>query len=439
MQLRDYQTDTLNAVRKSYRDGHKRPCIVAPCGYGKTVLAAQMAAGATAKGNRVLFLVHRQELVDQTVKTFLAAGVDMSLCNIGMVQTVTRRIGQIPEPQLIITDENHHAKAASYRRIYDAYPNAKCVGITATPQRLDGSGLADVNDDLVVGAGAKWLIANSYLAPYDYYAPAVADLTGLKSSRGEYIVSDIEQRMIKRAVFGDVIANYRKLAGDRQAICYCASIRHSEVMAQEFNAAGIPSAHIDGDTPTAERAETIEQFRQGSIKILCNVDLISEGFDVPDCACSILLRPTKSLTLHIQQSMRCMRYKDGKRAVIIDHVGNYARHGLPDDERSWTLEGKRKKTGTREASQIAVRQCPECYYVHPIAEKHCPQCGYVYSVKDRTPEEIKEARLEKITSIVIQYDTPDNCRTYEELRAYGKKKGYKPGWAYIQAKQKGLL
>ena len=158
---------------------------------------------------------------------------------------------------------------------------------------------------------------------------------------GEFVID--ENEMGKSTIYGDVIGHYKKLADGKQAICYCSTLSLSKRTAQAFNDAGILSVHIDGETPKTERKEAVEAFRQGKIKILCNVDLISEGFDVPDCDCAILLRPTKSLNLFIQQSMRCMRYKPGKEAVIIDHVGNVFRHGFPDDDRVWSLESKKKR------------------------------------------------------------------------------------------------
>lgn len=435
--LRQYQIDLEAAARKAYRDGYQAPLIVLPCGGGKSCIAADMARRATARGNRVLYIVHRRELCDQIDRTFRDWGVDMRYCKIGMVQTICRRTQKIHPPRLIIIDETHHALARSYRKIFEAFPDAQRVGITATPCRLNGGGLGDVNDRLVVGPSAAWLIKNNYLAPYDYYAPTVADLTGIRTVHGEYATDEVVKKLDQSKIYGDVIGYYRQLADGKQAICYCASIEHSKTMAEQFRAQGIPAEHIDGETPKQDRAETIRRFRAGETKILCNVDLISEGFDVPDCSVSILLRPTKSLTLYIQQSMRCMRYLPGKRSVIIDHVGNYARFGLPDMEREWSLKPKRpgKK---KDAPDFKIRQCPKCFFTHEWAPA-CPHCGYVYPVKNRTLDEIRDARLEQIKGIVLDYTTPNDCQTMEELQAYAKKHGYKPGWCYFQAKRRGII
>ena len=432
MELRDYQQDLITGVHNAWAEGYKRPCIVLPCGGGKSIITADMAKRTTARGKNVLFLVHRQELCGQIENTFTTYGVNMDYCHIGMVQTVTRRLDKIQRPALIITDENHHCLANSYKRIYEHF-NTYCVGVTATPVRLNGGGLGDINDKLIIGISAKELIRRKCLAPYDYYAPPVADLSGIKSRGGDYAAEDIEAALDKPHIYGDVIKNYKQLADGVKAVCYCATVKHSRDMAEAFRAAGIPAEHIDGNTPKTQRADIIRGFREGSIKILCNVDLISEGFDVPDCGASILLRPTKSLTLYIQQAMRCMRYQPGKKAIIIDHVGNVHRHGLPDSDREWTLD---PKPPSKKKNTVSVRQCTECFYTHAPAPV-CPNCGHVYEVKQQaTPKEIREAKLQQIVSA---YTAPAECKTIQELYAYAKMKGFKPGWAYHQCVQRGLL
>lgn len=432
MELRDYQQDLITGVHNAWAEGYKRPCIVLPCGGGKSIITADMAKRTTERGKNVLFLVHRQELCEQISNTFTEYGVNMDCCHIGMVQTVTRRLDKIQCPALIITDENHHCLANSYKRIYEHF-NTYCVGVTATPVRLNGGGLGDINDKLIIGISAKELIRRKCLAPYDYYAPPVADLSGIKSRGGDYAAEDIEAALDKPHIYGDVIKNYMQLADGVKAVCYCATVKHSRDMAEAFRAAGIPAEHIDGNTPKTQRADVIRGFREGSIKILCNVDLISEGFDVPDCGASILLRPTKSLTLYIQQAMRCMRYQPGKKAIIIDHVGNVHRHGLPDSDREWTLD---PKPPSKKKNTVSVRQCTECFYTHAPAPV-CPNCGHVYEVKQQaTPKEIREAKLQQIVSA---YTAPAECKTIQELYAYAKMKGFKPGWAYHQCVQRGLL
>lgn len=436
-ELRPYQSALLDEVRQAYREGAYRPCIVLPCGGGKSCITAEAAKCATDKGNRVLFLVHRKELVEQIIQTFYNWGVDLALCRVMMVQTACRRIKRLKPPRLIITDENHHCLASSYRKIYDAFPDAQCLGVTATPVRLNGGGLGDVNDRLVLGVSAKWLIANNYLAPYEYYAPTAENLSDIHIKRGEFDAGEAEERLNTATIRGDVIKHYNRLAAGKKAICYCTTVAHSKEMAERFCDSGIPAAHIDGSTDKYTRDKIIAQFRAGTIRILCNVDLISKGFDVPDCACAILLRPTQSLTLFIQQSMRAMRYQPGKTAIIIDHVGNYTRFGMPDDDREWTLEtAPRKKKMV--ADKEKVRQCPECFFTFPAAPV-CPKCGYKRPEVQRNVEEDKTTNLELIRGFTVDTKTIEDCHTYADLVNYAQTHGYKRGWAYYQAKQRGLL
>ena len=500
MQLRPYQIDLVQQVRQAWRQGFKAPCIVLPCGGGKSCIVAEMARQTTVNGKRVLLLVHRKELCEQIEKTFALWGVNMDLCRVMMVQTATRRLAKIDKPALIITDENHHSLARTYRRIYDYFPDVYRVGVTATPIRLNGDGLGDVNDKLIVGVSAKWLIENECLSPYDYFSPSITDLTGLRTRSGEYVAGDVEQCLKKPKICGSVVSYYHKLADGKKAICYCATVAHSVDMADAFSNAGIPAAHIDANTPPATRSAIIDAFRRGDIRILCNVDLISEGFDVPDCECSILLRPTKSLTLFIQQSMRCMRYRPNKRAIVIDHVGNYARFGLPDDDREWSLDVKKPpeesltkqcancyntfKIPPKEDITVCKKICKECPTFTlmnlgeaksqcPIMDKYikekktnpnvqapptkvqcpalskkivviCPACGHIeWTDEEYKPKTVEQEAGElvniKASGFKLILRTPADCHTYEELLEYAKSKGYKPGWAYYQAKKRGLI
>ena len=401
---------------------------------------ADMAKKATEKKNRVLFLVHRKELKDQTIDTFKWWGVDMDYIEVGMVQTIVRRLEKTIEPKLIITDENHHSLAKSYRRIYDYFPDARLVGFTATPIRLNGGGLGEVNDNLIIGPTVKELIEWGNLAPFKYYAPEVIDTSKLKIKRGDYAPSDIEELFDSKAIWGDVIGHYKKLSDGKQAICYCSSIKQSREMAKQFNEAGIKAKHIDGETPKPERAAAIEYFRQGKILILCNVDLISEGFDVPDCNTAILLRPTQSLSLYIQQSMRPMRYKEGKTAIIIDHVGNVGRFGTPDMDRDWSLEPKKGSNNTVH-EENPVKQCMECFYTVLRNTTICPECDYEFKAEEIEVEQIESELVEigAFGGFTTDYREPKDCKNMGELYNLAKNKGYKPGWAYHQGKLMGFI
>lgn len=441
IELRDYQKELLDRLFEAYQNGCHSPCIVLPCGGGKSVVIADAAKRFTEKGRNVLFLVHRKELCAQIEKTFVSAGVDMTLCRIVMVQTMVRRLKKAAPPDLIITDENHHSLAATYKKVYEAFPQSLRLGVTATPERMNGQGLIDVNDILIEGVDAKWLIEHHYLSPYDYYAPHIT-MPKFRIRRGDFDlgqITDFFKRHIK-TIYGDTLSHYRRLADGKQAICYLPGLDASRSTAEMFTASGIPAAHIDGSTPASERDRIISDFRDGKVKILCNVDIISEGFDVPDCECVILLRPTKSLTLFIQQAMRCMRYKPGKRAVIIDHVNNIATHGFPDEKREWKLGGHPKKKGE---GISPVKCCKNCFSCVPVGVRVCPHCGDPFEIGSRKAAEIRDdVKLVKISAAenrVRAYRRPEECRTVEELKAYAKMKGYKPGWVYYQQKARGWL
>ena len=440
MALRDYQLDLLDKLFRAYADGYKAPCVVLPCGGGKSVITAEIARRVTEKGKNVLFLVHRKELCEQIEQTFSNWGVNMSLCRVMMVQTMTRRLKKYKAPDFIITDENHHSLAQSYKKIYDRFPGVPRVGVTATPERMGGKGLKDVNDILVQGVTAKWLTDNHYLSPYRYFAPNIK-LPKFHIKHGEYDSREVNRYFENnvRYIYGDAVEHYRRLADGKQAICYLPGVEVSRLIASKFTADGIPAAHIDGSTPKAERAEIIEGFRRGDIKILCNVDIISEGFDVPDCECAILLRPTKSLTLFIQQSMRCMRYKEGKTAIIIDHVNNVAQHGFPDAEREWTLEGHEKPKG-----EAPVKTCPECFACVPAQTESCPHCGHVFEVEKKKRRAVidknfKLVEISRAEDRIKHYLTPGECKTVDELKIYARQHGYKPGWVWYQQKARGWL
>lgn len=441
MELRDYQIDLLDRLYHAYQTGYKAPCIVLPCGGGKSIIIAAAAKHFTDAGRTVLFLVHRQELCGQIARTFLRAGVDMELCRIVMVQTMVRRLKNAPAPDLIITDENHHSLAATYKKIYQAFPGVLRLGVTATPERLDGSGLADVNDLLIEGVDAQWLIDHHYLSPYDYYAPNI-HMPKFRVRRGDFDISQVAAffRDNLKTIYGDTLSHYRRLADGKQAICYLPGVEASRQTAEMFTASGIPAAHIDGTTPERERDGIINDFRDGKVRILCNVDIISEGFDVPDCECVILLRPTKSLTLFIQQAMRCMRYKPEKRAIIIDHVNNIDTHGFPDAKREWLLEGHPKRKGTGEAP---VKCCKNCFACVPAGVKVCPHCGTPFEVEEhRSTKTLDDFELVKVNTAenkVRYYLSPSECRDVNELKIYARQHGYKPGWVYYQQKARGWL
>ena len=311
------------------------------------------------------------------------------------VGRIVNRLDQLPKPSLIITDETHHSLAKTYRDIYDYYADVPRLGFTASPWRMSGQGFTDVYESMVEGPQVEWLIDNNFLAPYKYYSVNLINEDKLKkSSTGDYTKNSIDDA-IGGTIYGDVIQNYRKLADGKQAIVYCHSVDFSKEVAEAFRSEGIAAEHADAKTSKVEREKIMSDFRSGELKVLCNVDLISEGFNVPDCEVVILLRPTESLVLHIQQSMRSMRYKPGKRAIIIDHVANYLKHGLPDTPRKWTLEEREKKGNKKtDSDAIPIKQCPQCMSVMLSSISIC-ECGHEF-IAERNME-VEEAELVEIT------------------------------------------
>ena len=444
--LRPYQTDTLRKMAQAFTQGYRRPCVASACGSGKTVMFAWMAQTIQEKGRVVWFLVHRRELLDQTTETFNRFGIERRSIYIGMVGTFGNHLNEYPSPHTIIFDECHFSTAKTWQKIIEAFPKAYIIGLTATPCRLDGKPLASIYDILIEGPQAAELIQSGYLSPYSYYAPNVADLSALRRKGSDFDAEQASDILMERVVFGDVIHHYKTLASGKKAICYCSSIRHSQAMALEFKAAGINAVHFDGDTPKKARKQIIEDFRSGHIQILCNVDLISVGFDCPDCECCILLRPTMSTALYIQQACRALRPAPGKKAIILDHVGNVLRHGLPDEIRNWTLDsGMQKRKTYTDTGRLAIRTCLKCYSAYDGRLHACPYCGEpakitaqeIKNIKAIQLQEFKAKKEKEAEKSVQNVDNPDDCKTMAELLAYAKKKNYKPQWAYFIAKSRG--
>lgn len=443
--LRDYQQSLIDRIAAEYTSGSPSVCAVAPCGAGKTVMVGWMAGKTALIGKRVLFLVHRRELIEQSDRTFTAMRINhgiisagtaadyTSAVQIGSTQTVARRLNKIQKPDFVVIDEAHHATAGTWRKIIDAFPEALTLGVTATPARLDGNGLGDIFKSLVIGPTVDDLIGRGSLTPYDYYAPpSKVDMKSVHVKFGDYVKSELSAVVDDIDVIGDIVRNYQKLAPGRQAVCYCVSRSHSEHIAAQFTAAGIPAAHVDGETPKAERDQIISDFRNKKLRILCNVDLLGEGFDVPGMDAVILARPTASLTLFIQQSMRPLRPdpdNPNKRAVIIDHVGNCFRHGLPNAPQDWSLESKTKKKQNR---ILTLHQCPKCFQVWDTASRTCPYCGYAPPIQEREVTQ-QDGILTKIESLELlekkrRRQEVGRARSRADLEDIAVRRGYKFGW-----------
>jgi superfamily II DNA or RNA helicase len=401
--------------------------VTVGCGAGKSYIFAKMAE--RTKGP-VLVLTHRQELKEQTGRLFADHGID---ARVEMILTEANRLGQHERPALIITDEAHLSRSNSWMKVLDYY-DTHTVGFTATPVRLDGKPLGDIYSALVTGVSVRWLIDNKRLAPYEYYAPTVVETDGLRVQAGDYVAKDLEQLMSDRAIYSDVLKSWERLAKGQKTIAYCVSVKHAQETAKMFTEAGYPAVEIDGSTPPKKRAEIMQNFRDGKIMVLCNVGIISEGVSIDDVTCCLLLRPTESHALYWQQGMRAMRYQPGKVATIIDAVGNYTRNPLFDADVEWSLtQSVRKKPRVNDEGDFVIRTCPSCFKVFKTAPV-CPYCGTEYPLHPREIKAHQDIELARITAEEAERVAEakkaarreqGQARTFEELLAIGRAKGYK--------------
>ncbi len=374
-----------------------------PTGGGKTACAVYMIAGAARKGKRSWFIVPRRELLRQTAMTmddfdipysYIAAGARHNpdcLTQIVSQQTVVNRLSWAKAPELAIIDEAHIC-GDGLEKIIDWLKAAGTyiVGLSATPWRLDGFGLGAYYGDMVCGPSVRWLIDNKYLSDYRAFAPSSPDLSAVGKSQGDYAKGQLADFMEHdRVIVGDAVRHYKNLAMGRLNLAFCVSIKHSQMTAEKFREGGVPAAHIDGTMDDAERRRIITAFGRREVLTLCNVDLLTYGFDLAaQCGFDVTvesmndLRPTKSLALERQKIGRILRRK-AYPAILMDHVNNFREHGFPDDPVKWTLEDRPMGTGGGNTEQtVRAAQCSECFFVFKPAPV-CPNCGFVRVVKSR--------------------------------------------------------
>lgn len=441
MILRDYQQTIYNTIRERFSSGYKRVLVVAPCGAGKSYIFAAMAERASENGS-VLILCHRRELIKQHKQMFDDLGIDTKNIRIESVFTEVNNLGVHGQPRMIIVDEAHLSRANSWQQVISYY-NTYTVGFSGTPCRLDNKPLGDLYETMIESATVSWLILNKYLAPYKYYAPMTVETENVTVRCGDYSVVELDKLMRDRVIYGNVIENYKKFADGVKTIVYCTSINHAREVASVFSANGYSAASIDSNVESKERDEIMDKFRSGEITILCNCGIISEGISVPDCGACILLRPTESLALHTQQSMRCMRYKEGKTAIIIDCVGNYTRHGLPDTRNEWSLtEPPKKRRIMDEKCNYTIRVCQKCFRPFKTADV-CPWCGAEYKLDRKEIQAREEVRLAEIKAENVRLVEEEKkrqrieqgmCKTESELVSLFLNRGMSRGAAWYRAK-----
>ncbi|MBI5018420.1 MAG: DEAD/DEAH box helicase, partial [Deltaproteobacteria bacterium] len=393
-ELRPYQSSSVDALRRSVAAGHRRPLLQAPTGSGKTVVAASIMASAVERGNRVLFLAPRRELVDQCAAKLRAAGVDHGILMAGRNGDPTGRVqvasaptlyarcirthrAPLPPAGLIVVDEAHLAITPSVRRILEAYPRASVVGLTATPARGDGRGLGEVFDDLVLGPSVAELVEQGFLVPQRYFAPSKPDLAGVRIERGDYVQDDLEDRMDRPTLVGDVVSNWLRLAQYRQTVVFATSIKHSIHLRDRFREVGITAEHLDANTPNEEREAVLQRVASGETQVVCNCFLLSYGWDCPPISCAVLARPTKSVVLYLQMVGRILRPHEGKDdALIIDHAAAVDEIGFVDEPMPWSLDGRERVQERRQTERKRSKPltCEQCFAIY-AGQLACPHCG----------------------------------------------------------------
>lgn len=450
VKLHRHQVETLDAARRQIRAGYRRLLIQGETGSGKTVQAAFMLDGAARRGMPSLFLTHRRELIRQASRTFDAAGIPhgviangfaadpAQLVQVGSIQTVLKNRASLRRPKFMIFDECQHIAAAGWSEFQDTYPDAFQIGLSASPIRLDGKCLGEHFDVMVRGPSVRWLQKRGFLAKYIHYAPACSlDTSNIRKQAGDYHRGDLAAAVEISMITEEAVTAYRRLGRGRRTIIFCSSIENSLNAVASFQAAGFSGAHIDGTTSASERDLTIERFARGEISTISNVDLLGEGFDVPGVECVILLRPTLSLSLYLQMIGRCLRTSPGKTdAIVLDLVRNYARHGLADEDRDWSLEPQ-PRAKLIERSDLLV--CAACDAV-AAHRSFCDVCG-------APPKPHRVGEIATWNALVNEPGLAATLRgmsygsairwadSEEKVRLVAMARGFKSGWAWYRSRE----
>ena len=432
--LRPYQSDAINNIRNAFRH-HRRVLFVCPTGGGKTMIFSEIAKASTKK---VLILAHRKELIEQASERIgVPHGIIMSgvvpdydqRIQIASVMTMVNRLHKF-QPDFIIVDECHHAVAGSWEKITSAYNGAFILGVTATPCRLDGKGLKAAFDVLIEGPNIKSLIDMNFLVKPKTYA-SQNDFTKIKTTAGDYDKKEIFDAFSKPSITGSAIESWIKYAEDLPTVVFCINIKHAEDIAALFSKFGYSAEVVHGELDKTERKARLNRLRTGETKIITSVDIISEGTDIPAVGCIVMMRPTKSLGLYLQQAGRGLRTIEGKKhCIILDHAGNCFRHGLVTDLRKWELTD----TKIEEAKKtFTLRHCKNCFAVFGPIYDICPECGTMVEKQLKKIKTINgelvlvDDNLETKKQLDIELRA---CRTLEQWERIAWVKGYKKGWAY---------
>lgn len=454
--LRDYQVQSVNELRGAFRKGHRAALLVKPTGAGKTRTAAEMVQAAHRKGTPTLWLADRLELVEQASEAFTELGIphglilpghqphedELILC--GTIQSFLARYRRgtfHPEHiRLICLDEAHRAESNTYQQLLHLYPNARVVGLTATPVRGDGKGLGRTFTALVQPISTRTLMDRGYLVPPRYFIPSELDLVAAQANkRGDFTRAELDAIADRNPqLIGDVVETFARVCPDRRAVAFPCNIRHSLALRDAFNSVGIPAVHIDGQTPREERRDLMAAFRSGEYQILTSVNIAIEGLDVPDVSAVIMARPTRSERIWIQAVGRGLRTSPGKAdCIVLDHAGVMLSLGPAEDYQDWTLgtaDGQqpahRKPAQKRDPKEITCEECHAVFY----AARICPACGHEHTY-ERAPRDVETASgdLQELTKEgrkALEATQEEKKAWWAGLQWYVAGKGWKAGAAY---------
>lgn len=413
-----HQERAVNDIENAWFDGYRAVCYQLGTGGGKSRIIRTLVDHYSKSKNVIYCVAHRKNLVKQLSDELTEVGIRHGIIGSGApfikyrvqvcsINTLYRRVDRLPVPDLIIPDEAHHYTSKTFKTIFTSWPDALVCGFTATPGRPDGTALKDIFDYLICGPTNKELIQGGFLSPYHYFAPADLNMQDVHIRRGDYVQSEYIDRVDNKFIIGDAVENYRKYADHKPGITCCASIAHAEHVAKQFKEAGYKAYAIHSKLDDSKIENMIKGLKNGSIELLMQCNLLGEGINVPGATTLIDLAPTASVIKYLQDRGRVLRVANGKKnAIIIDHVGNYTRHGMPDDDRVWSLEGVPK--GPREKSKY--KRCPDCQQPVPVRARICENyippdyfdvCGHQWTEtlgEGRMPEE-KDGELVQINSV----------------------------------------
>jgi DNA repair protein RadD len=457
---RQYQIDIIAKFHETAQK-FRRVIIVAPTGAGKTVIGGGIIKDYERQHDEVLFFAHRREIIGQTSAKLRDLGIwhgvilageramPMAPVQVASVQTLWSRAMrgdtprmELPRAKLVVIDECHHATAETWRKILDAYPNATILGLTATPCRSNGRGLGEIFEVIIECPQVAELIEQGYLVRSRIYAPSNPDLTGVRVQAGDYVESELAERMDKVKLIADIVGSWFKFGERRKTVCFATGVGHSRHLCDEFIASGVRAEHIDGGTPKDERDATLARLAAGEIELVTNCMVLTEGWDMPEVGCCILARPTRKMGLFRQMVGRVLRPAPGKSdAVVLDHSGAVFRHGLPEDRVIWTLQpDKTARSPDHEArkpetfSGPKLLDCSQCGALRQ-GGKACPNCGFL---PVRTPKliTVREGDLALVENRKPGTPLHDKGAWHAMLKAIQIERNYSPKFVAATFKAK---